>query len=151
MERKVCLLCVLAASLFPGSRLIKHQTEQGGPSGSDSKTDGRFHFEGDEEEEEKTVDLLGAQPEDAEEEEEEEDGEAEEDGEPEDDFNAAWEVLELARSLYEGMSGDAAKLKLADTYVALGDVSLETGAYIPNLTTELALNIPLFMGYRKIR
>jgi len=54
------------------------------------------------------------------------------DGEPEDDFNAAWEVLEVARSLYEAQkdSDDEAKLKLADTYVALGDVSLETGVPI---------------------
>ncbi|KAF8745451.1 hypothetical protein AX14_008884 [Amanita brunnescens Koide BX004] len=51
-----------------------------------------------------------------------------EDGEPEDDFNAAWEVLEMARSIYEGQKedDDDVKLKLADTYVALGDVSLET-------------------------
>jgi HAT1-interacting factor 1 len=51
------------------------------------------------------------------------------DGEPEDDFNAAWEVLEVARSLYEAQTDPdgEAKLKLADTYIALGDVSLETG------------------------
>ena len=54
-----------------------------------------------------------------------------EDGEPEDDFNAAWEVLEMARSIYEGQKedDDDVKLKLADTYVALGDVSLETGKH----------------------
>ena len=51
------------------------------------------------------------------------------DVDPEDDFNAAWEVLEVARSRYEAQkdSDDEAKLKLADTYMALGDVSLETG------------------------
>ena len=40
-----------------------------------------------------------------------------------------WEVLEVARSLYEAQkdSDDEAKLKLADMYMALGDVSLETG------------------------
>ena len=55
--------------------------------------------------------------------------EGEEDG-PEDDFNAAWEVLDLARALYEKQQDedDEIKLKLADTYIALGDVSLETGA-----------------------
>jgi HAT1-interacting factor 1 len=48
---------------------------------------------------------------------------------PEDDFNAAWEVLDLARALYEKQGdSDEAKLKVADTYIALGDVSLETGA-----------------------
>ena len=60
----------------------------------------------------------------------EEEAEAgEDDGEPEDDFNAAWEVLDLARALYEKRKNedDAIKLRLADTYIALGDVSLETG------------------------
>jgi len=73
-----------------------------------------------------------------EEEEEEEEGDEEgEDGEPEDDFNAAWEVLDLARAIYEKQKDedgdDEVKLKLADTFIALGDVSLETGkkfAYI---------------------
>lgn len=55
------------------------------------------------------------------------------DAEPEDDFNAAWEVLDLARAIYDKQkdeSGDdEVKLKLADTYIALGDVSLETGQY----------------------
>jgi thioredoxin-like negative regulator of GroEL len=54
------------------------------------------------------------------------------DAEPEDDFNAAWEVLDLARAIYskqtEKDNSDEVKLKLADTYIALGDVSLETGA-----------------------
>ena len=62
---------------------------------------------------------------------EEEDDEEGEDPEPEDDFNAAWEVLDLARAIYDKQkeeSGDEeVKLKLADTYIALGDVSLETG------------------------
>ena len=67
------------------------------------------------------------------EEEEREEGE----GEPEDDFNAAWEVLDLARAIYDkqvaGDGGDEVKLKLADTYIALGDVSLETGNVLPSL------------------
>jgi HAT1-interacting factor 1 len=63
------------------------------------------------------------------------DEDANEDGdeaEPEDDFNAAWEVLDLARAIYDKQkdeSGDEeVKLKLADTYITLGDVSLETGS-----------------------
>jgi HAT1-interacting factor 1 len=57
--------------------------------------------------------------------------EEEGDDEPEDDFNAAWEILDLARSLFDKRKDedDEIKLKLADTYVALGDVSLETGIY----------------------
>ena len=71
-----------------------------------------------------------AQQSDEDDEEEEEGGEEGDDGEPEDDFKAAWEVLDLARELYEKQaeSSDEVKLKLADTYIALGDVSLETGA-----------------------
>lgn len=57
----------------------------------------------------------------------------EEEAEPEDDFNAAWEVLDLARAIYDRElqreEDDEVKLKLADTYIALGDVSLETGMY----------------------
>lgn len=52
------------------------------------------------------------------------------DAEPEDDFNAAWEVLDLARAIYEKQQqdeSDEVKLKLADVFIALGDVSLETG------------------------
>ncbi|KAJ7883611.1 hypothetical protein B0H13DRAFT_2344044 [Mycena leptocephala] len=52
------------------------------------------------------------------------------DAEPEDDFNAAWEVLDLARAIYAKQTEDGGdedvQLKLADTYIALGDVSLET-------------------------
>jgi HAT1-interacting factor 1 len=49
--------------------------------------------------------------------------------EPEDDFNAAWEVLDLARALYDKQkdTDNEIKLKLADTYICLGDISLETG------------------------
>ena len=62
---------------------------------------------------------------------EDEEDEEDEDAEPEDDFNAAWDILDLARSIFEKQTetdhDEALKLKLADTYVALGDVSLETG------------------------
>ena len=58
-------------------------------------------------------------------------GDADE-AEPEDDFNAAWEVLDLARAIYEKqMDGnDEMRLKVADTFIMLGDISLETGACI---------------------
>ena len=56
------------------------------------------------------------------------------DVEPEDDFNAAWEVLDLARAIYDQQKDvdddGEVKLKLADTYIALGDVSLETGSWL---------------------
>ncbi|KAG6869222.1 hypothetical protein C0993_009085 [Termitomyces sp. T159_Od127] len=69
------------------------------------------------------------------EEEEDEDGE---DAQPEDDFNAAWEVLDLARAIYDKVKdqGDdeEVKLKLADTYIALGDVSLETEKFDQAIT-----------------
>jgi len=67
----------------------------------------------------------------------EEQGAAEGEGgeEPEDDYNAAWEVLDVARTIYikvlEDSQGEMKeeKMKLADTYLALGDVSCETGTY----------------------
>ena len=85
-------------------------------------------FSGDTEDIEDTaVDLF------AQEEAEEADGDDEEgDGaEPEDDFNAAWEVLDLARAIYDKQKDDdeEIKLKLADTYITLGDISLETGMF----------------------
>ena len=53
--------------------------------------------------------------------------------EPEDDFNAAWEVLDLARAIYEKQQdeSDEMRLKLADVFITLGDVSLETGVSRP--------------------
>ncbi|KAI8985716.1 hypothetical protein BD414DRAFT_488985 [Trametes punicea] len=76
--------------------------------------------------------------------EEQEDDEAE----PEDDFNAAWEVLDLARAIYEKQQeeSDEMKLKLADTYIALGDVSLETEKFdqaITDYTAGLSLKSDL--------
>jgi HAT1-interacting factor 1 len=81
----------------------------------------------------------------------EEDGEGEQGGEegeeggeeggadePEDDYNAAWEVLDVARTIYtkildeaglEGQGMREERLRLADTYLALGDVSCETGMF----------------------
>lgn len=84
--------------------------------------------------EDPAVDLFGqaeAAAASEEQDDEEQEGEEGEEGEPEDDFNAAWEVLDLARAIYEKRKDedDEVKLKLADTYIALGDVSLETGTY----------------------
>jgi len=95
-------------------------------AGSDANKLGAFlSFSGDAEDE--AVDMF-AEAEKAAEEEEEEDPDAE----PEDDFNAAWEVLDLARAIFEKQKeeSDVAKLKLADTYMCLGDVSLETGSSV---------------------
>jgi HAT1-interacting factor 1 len=60
-----------------------------------------------------------------------EDGDGEDEAEPEDDFNAAWEVLDLARAIYEKCmdSDDGMRLRAADTFIMLGDISLETGAF----------------------
>ena len=77
------------------------------------------------------------------------DGEGEgEDGdeaEPEDDFNAAWEVLDLARAIYEKrMDGDdVMRLRAADTFIMLGDISLETGNVLHIPTQYFMLNVLL--------
>lgn len=106
-------------------------------------------FSGDAEEDE-PVDLFGqtTKEEDDDDDDDEEGGEEGEDGEPEDDFNAAWEVLDLARALYEKQSetSDDVKLKLADTYITLGDVSLETEKFdqaITDYSAGLELKIEL--------
>jgi HAT1-interacting factor 1 len=101
--------------------------------------DGPFlSFSGDAEEDEPlasgedvAVDLFAEANAAVEADENEQEGAEEEEEEPEDDFNAAWEVLDLARALYEKQQDedDEIKLKLADTFIALGDVSLETGMY----------------------
>ena len=51
------------------------------------------------------------------------------DADPDDDFQSAWEILDLARAIYEKREDmdDEATLRLAETYIYLGDVSLETG------------------------
>ncbi|KAF8825870.1 hypothetical protein HHX47_DHR6000508 [Lentinula edodes] len=69
----------------------------------------------------------------------EEDDNDDEDAEPEDDFNAAWEVLDLARAIYDKQhdadtSNEDVALKLADCYIALGDVSLETEKFDQGIT-----------------
>lgn len=107
---------------LPALRLIGYGTD------ADKNASGAFlSFSGDAEED-TPVDLFGEASKAVEEADEDEDEDAEE-GEPEDDFNAAWEVLDLARALYEKQQeeDDEIKLKLADTFIYLGDVSLETG------------------------
>lgn len=88
-------------------------------------------FSGDAEEEDPAVDLFANAESAAVEEEKAAAAAEEEEDEPEDDFNAAWEVLDLARAIYDKQvqqdGDDEVRLKLADTYIALGDVSLETG------------------------
>jgi len=101
------------------------------PGPSTSSKGPILSFSGDaEDEEDQAVDLFQQAAADVEEEDgvEDDDGDGE-DAEPEDDFNAAWEVLDLARAIYAGQNAgdEEVKLKLADTYITLGDVSLETG------------------------
>ena len=81
-----------------------------------------------------------AAEEDAGEEHEEQEGEGQapegEDDAPEDDFNAAWEVLDVARTIYAKMVDEKKEkqeeykeedMRLAACYLFLGDVSCETG------------------------
>ncbi|KAJ1552851.1 hypothetical protein HK405_009789, partial [Cladochytrium tenue] len=53
--------------------------------------------------------------------------EEEEEEEDESDIQIAWETLDLARTMFEKMPGRHAALRLADTLMALGDVSMEQG------------------------
>ncbi|KAH9006707.1 hypothetical protein EDB83DRAFT_2462851 [Lactarius deliciosus] len=108
--------------------------------------------EDEEEDEDPAVDLFEASKPDTDAEGEDEagegDGEGEDEAEPEDDFNAAWEVLDLARAIYEKrMDGDdAVRLKVADTFIMLGDISLETEKFeqaITDYSAGLALKTEL--------
>lgn len=101
---------------------------------------GKFVFEGDAEEEEEDEEENG--------EGEGEGGEGEGGDEPEDDFNAAWEVLDVARTIYERTLADLPadggredRLNLSETYITLGDVSCETGErYIYSLADRRKLH-----------
>jgi HAT1-interacting factor 1 len=116
--------------------LITFLTASGSGGGTNAPI---LSFSGDAEDmddgEDHPVDLFGQTA--AVEEVEAEESDEEDDGEPEDDFNAAWEVLDLARAIYDKQKNEnddeEVRLKLADTYIALGDVSLETGLFTPTL------------------
>ncbi|KZT07474.1 uncharacterized protein LAESUDRAFT_651243 [Laetiporus sulphureus 93-53] len=144
---------LLENAIAQSSVLGKEQTEDAGLG--ELKASGKFlSFSGDTEDndellpegkEDVAVDLF-AEAEKAVAEEDEREAE-EEEAEPEDDFNAAWEVLDLARAIYEReQDDDAIKLKLADTFIALGDVSLETEKFdqaITDYTEALKLKAEL--------
>ncbi|TCD69478.1 hypothetical protein EIP91_007604 [Steccherinum ochraceum] len=147
---------LLENAISQNSVLGKDQSNEAVPGSApeeEASGSGAFlSFSGDADED-GTVDLFGqaqaAQEEEEEEEEREGDEEGgEDDGEPEDDFNAAWEVLEAARAKFEKEQDDSdeAKLKLAEVYITLGDVSLETekfeqaiGDYSAGLKLKLEL------------
>ncbi|KAG9078547.1 hypothetical protein FS749_009423, partial [Ceratobasidium sp. UAMH 11750] len=125
----------------------------GSSSGDTKPGEGRIHFGGDPEsdhEGDETVDSLGAGANESKDE-EEEDAE-ENDEEPEDDFNAAWDVLDMARAYYDQQEGDDMKLKLAETYMYLGDVSLETEKFeqaVSDYTSGLTIKTQLLPFYSR--
>ncbi|KAI0272319.1 hypothetical protein BC834DRAFT_342680 [Gloeopeniophorella convolvens] len=144
---------LLENAISQSSVLGKEQPQEGGPVEEPAPGGKILSFSGDvEDEEDPAVDLFAeaAKAEGEGEAEAEGEGEEEEDaeGEPEDDFNAAWEVLDLARAIYERqMEGDdAVRLKAADTFILLGDVSLETEKFdqaITDYSAGLALKSAL--------
>jgi HAT1-interacting factor 1 len=86
-----------------------------GPTGKAAQ----FTFEGDEDDDEEE------QPEEGAAEGGEGEGAAAEGDD--DDFTVAWEVLDLARTLFEKQDLHLVARDLGETYAVLGDVSLETG------------------------
>ncbi|KAI9339230.1 hypothetical protein BD770DRAFT_476761 [Pilaira anomala] len=82
-----------------------------------------------------------------EEEEEEEVVEDEEEGEEtaadvDEDFETAWDILDIARVIFEKGDDKKTQLKLADVHLCLGDVSLETEKFNEALTDyEKAIEI----------
>ncbi|KAJ9099687.1 hypothetical protein QFC20_005619 [Naganishia adeliensis] len=73
----------------------------------------QFSFEGDDDDDEEQADDAEGE------------GQAEGEGD-DDDFTVAWEVLDLARTLFEKQGTATAAKDLGETYAVLGDVSLET-------------------------
>ncbi|CAE6474474.1 unnamed protein product [Rhizoctonia solani] len=131
----------------------------GAGSSSDSKTqpeNARIHFgdgasSDDEGVGDETVDTTAGDM-SAVKEEEEEGGEEQDEDEPEDDFNAAWDVLDLARAYYDKQEGDDMKLKLSEAYMSLGDVSLETEKFeqaISDYTSGLSIKTQLLPFYSR--
>ncbi|KAI8147689.1 hypothetical protein BJV82DRAFT_596545 [Fennellomyces sp. T-0311] len=105
-----------------GRALLQHAIQQNtvfGESKQDTKAEApkqelaeaakssKFHFEDDEEPEE-----------------EEDDGQEEE--QQDDDFETAWDILDIARVIYEKSEDKKTRLKLSDVHLCLGDVSVET-------------------------
>ncbi|KAL0955274.1 hypothetical protein HGRIS_004164 [Hohenbuehelia grisea] len=156
---------LLENAIAQSSVLGKDQAAEEADAPAESKASGSgisgngpvLSFSGDAEdvEADEPVDLFAQAAEDvaaadAAEAAEEEDEEGE-DVEPEDDFNAAWEVLDLARAIYDKQhlvdeDNEGVKMKLADTYIALGDVSLETEKFdqaISDYEVGLALKVKL--------
>ncbi|WVQ78614.1 hypothetical protein IAT38_000700 [Cryptococcus sp. DSM 104549] len=80
-------------------------------------------------------------------------GNAEEIDEPEDDYNAAWEVLDVARTIYQKIvdglkegEGKEERLLLAECYLSLGNVSCETENFsqaTQDFTSALDIQTPL--------
>ncbi|KAI0306102.1 hypothetical protein B0F90DRAFT_964580 [Multifurca ochricompacta] len=148
---------LLENAIVQNSVLGKDQQPQDGATAEEPAPNGNkiLSFSGDveDEEDDPAVDLFAeaAKSNVEEGEEGDDDGEGDEgedEAEPEDDFNAAWEVLELARAIYEKrMDGDdEVRLKVADTFIALGDISLETEKFdqaINDYSSGLALKTEL--------
>jgi hypothetical protein len=63
-------------------------------------------------------------------EEDSDDEEGEGNGNADEDFETAWDILDVARVIFEKSDDKNTKLKLADVHLCLGDVSLETGEFV---------------------
>ncbi|KAI0251739.1 hypothetical protein BJV78DRAFT_1208387 [Lactifluus subvellereus] len=147
-----------------GKALLENAVAQNSVLGKEQQQDGAvaeepapngnkiLSFSGDAEDvedDDPAVDLFAeASKPDAEGEEDAAGDEGADEAEPEDDFNAAWEVLDLARAIYEKRmdEDDEMRLKVADTFIALGDISLETEKFdqaITDYSSGLALKTEL--------
>ncbi|KAJ7063751.1 hypothetical protein C8F01DRAFT_1134196 [Mycena amicta] len=130
----------IAQSSVLGKDQPDQEDEDDAPGEATSGNGPILSFSGDAEDD--AVDLFKAAEDAVAAEDNDNDGEDAEGGgdEPEDDFNAAWEVFELARGIYAKQSEEnggedaALQLKLAETYLALGDVSLETEKFDQAIT-----------------
>ncbi|KAG5647843.1 hypothetical protein DXG03_007767 [Asterophora parasitica] len=140
---KALLENAIAQSSVLGKEQTEEEEDEGAPVVGANGKGPILSFSGDAEEgdDDPAVDLFAQAAQtiaEAEAAGEGEEDDEEEDGEPEDDFNAAWEVLDLARAIYDKQKDqdedEEVRLKLADTYIALGDVSLETEKFDQAIT-----------------
>lgn len=76
------------------------------------------------------------------------DGDSTEDGEEEpSDLQVAWEVLELAKIIYENR-GESGKRNLAETLVVLGEVSLESENF-ESAVTDIARGLEIMLEFKE--
>ncbi|KAI8068035.1 hypothetical protein BC940DRAFT_300172 [Gongronella butleri] len=131
---------VLGDSAQESADAIKEQEQAAQPAVAATATKAepsnpRFHFD-----DQPTFGAAAAADDDA------EDAGDDDDDDDQDDFESAWQILDVARLIFEKGDDDASKLKLADVLLALSDVSMETEKFdeaVPDLKKAIDIKCTL--------